>query len=161
MSEKKLVCDDCGSLNNANRSSCELCNGSLSEERERAARGSLPTLLVVAIGLTLLLCIAPGFVLYYYLWFQAEIDGFSSGSFMSPAMFWVGYGVVWVVLSAVSAHYMPKDDYDLGHEMGPYRVDKIFTLRDNFDRAHLGLGLALFPVNVVVGSWRAVLSHFK
>lgn len=160
MSEK-LVCDDCGSLNTRDRQSCELCQGSLREERERDARGSLAKLTFAAVGLTLLMCVVPGVVLYHLLWLNSAEFLNHGGQFISPLTFAIIYAVAWGILALIRTRYMPKDDYDLGHGTGPYRVDKIFTLRDDYDRAHLGVGLALFPVNVVVGSWLAVLHALR
>lgn len=160
---QRLVCDDCGSLNERGRASCELCHSSLVEERERARHGSLPVLLLIATGLTLLLFVLPGFVLYYYLVFRLGVEGFDASGepSINPTTFWGAYVVSWFILSVISGGYKPKDDYDLGHEAGPYRVDRPFTLRDDYDRAHLGLGMALFPVNLVVGSWVAVYRAVK
>ena len=44
----ELTCDDCGTINDDSRSSCELCGGSLSEEKE--SRDRLRDLLVAPLA---------------------------------------------------------------------------------------------------------------
>lgn len=155
MSDKKVTCDDCGTLNVATLQRCELCGESLHEEHERKKQGSLPLLLFAALGLTGLCFILPGAGLFMYLTGMREID-------ISPGLFGLLYSVTWVVLALLSNHYAPKSHYYFGWDMGHGGfINNPFTLQDDADRAHASLGMLLFPVHILVGVWRAVWLRSK
>ena len=141
----KLTCDDCGSVQSEHNERCELCGGSLHEEAQRKAEGSLPALLAAAIVATGLLAVLPG-VIVKFLWF-APVD---------DSVFWLGYGAAWVVGIAIGRFYTPKDDYDFGYRIMGGFADRPFTYRDDRDRAHATTGFILLPMNIVGGLWLAV-----
>ena len=131
-----VTCDDCGSIQAASNGRCELCGASLREEETRAHRLSAVKLLFAAVVATSFLCLLPG-VIIRHVWFA----DWSDQSFV------LGYISVWVVGSILSNWYEPRDDYEFSY------YDNPLTLRDNRDRAHVTVGLALFPMSVVSGLW--------
>lgn len=146
----QLTCDDCGSIQPDTNARCELCGGSLSEERQRGDQRSLIALLFGTVMATVVFFFVPA-VLIHWRYFDDT----------TPLVFGAGYLLVWLVLTAIGRLYQPQDDYDIGYRgRGGYVIDNPFTLRDDRDRAHLGLGLVLFPVNVVGGLWATVFVRF-
>lgn len=75
----------------------------------------------------------------------------------APGAFWALYGVgVLGLLGAMGLAYTPRDDYELG--LGRWMIDNPFTLRDDIDRAHLGLGLLVAIPRFVLGAASDVVS---
>lgn len=144
----RLTCDDCGSVQSEANSVCELCGGSLSEERGRAEARTIVALLASAIIATCVLCLLPGAFIQRMWWLDVPVG-----------MYWGFYLGAWLVGSIVVRFYTPRDDYDVGWGHGAYRVDNPFTLRDDMDRTHLGVGLLLFPMGIVSGLWVALFNQ--
>ncbi len=133
----ELECDDCGTMNREGAKACELCGESLEEEVERKKYGNPWVLGPMAIGATLLLVVLPGaLVLSEY-----------------GVLGLLGYAVAWGVLAVVGRTYQGRDDYYLGWGGGFSRVDNPFTFQDDYDRAHLAIGIVLMPVLAVTGLW--------
>lgn len=152
---EELECDDCGSLNPAHAKSCSLCGASLSEELERAKAGPTWLFACATLGVTALCVGTPGFLLYAWLVVYQEIT-------MPLWAFLPAYALIWGVLGVVSRSYMPKQDYDFGYSLGSMGwMNKPLTFRDDVDRMHASLGFVLFPVNLVVGMWGALLWRLK
>lgn len=69
----------------------------------------------------------------------------------APAPFWTVYGLgVAGILGLMGYGYAPRDDYYLG--LTRYQIDNPFTLRDDVDRAHVGLGFAAAAPQFVLGA---------
>ncbi len=155
MSQDRITCDDCGTLNPPNLAQCELCGESLHEEQERAERGNLAILVFFAVCLTALCFALPAVGIFMYLTQWKELD-------LSPGLFGAMYLGAWFILGLISTRYEPKSDYDFGWDMGYMGyMNNPFSLRDDIDRSHAMVGFILFPVHLVVGSWRAVWHRMR
>jgi predicted nucleic acid-binding Zn ribbon protein len=134
----ELECDDCGTINPEGATACELCGESLIEEQERAKLGNPMILFVVAVCATGALFVMPGVLLaaFYGAWV------------------WAPYLAAWAVGAVVGRMYTPKEHYYLGWDMGQMGyMDNPFSYQDDIDRAHMGIGMAFVPMNLVVGLW--------
>ncbi len=139
----KVTCDRCGNIGPVNEARCSLCGDPLREELEAATRPKswpLPLVFIAALATTAGTFLIPGFLLMFYLE-------------LFELWFWAAYSVFWVVALVVGRHYRPKERYDLGWQFGGLLIDKPFTLRDDRDRAHMGLGMLLFPINFTAAMW--------
>jgi hypothetical protein len=68
-----------------------------------------------------------------------------------PGWFWPLYLLlVLAMLGCAGYAYEPADDYYLGWTCGPVLVDDPFTLRDDIDRAHIGLGFAVSFAHLIL-----------
>jgi hypothetical protein len=76
-----------------------------------------------------------------------------------PGWFWPSYLLLALaMLGCVGYAYEPGDDYYLGWTAGPVLMDNPFTLRDDIDRAHIGLGFAVSIAHLILGSYGAIFS---
>ncbi len=76
-----------------------------------------------------------------------------------PAGFWLLYLLLALVMLGCIGHaYEPKDDYYLGWTYGPLLMDDPFTIEDDIDRAHIGLGFAVAISQLILGSYGAIFS---
>ncbi len=60
------------------------------------------------------------------------------------------------MLGPIGHVYEPKDDYYLGWTAGPLRMDDPFTIQDDIDRAHIGLGFAVSMSHLILDSYGAI-----
>lgn len=75
----------------------------------------------------------------------------------APGPFWAVYGLgVFGLLGVLGLAYTPRDDYDLG--LGRYMINRPFTLHDDIDRAHFGLGFLVAIPRFVLGAASDVVS---
>src|SRR6185369_310199 len=71
-----------------------------------------------------------------------------------PALFWPVYLLLTLtMLGCVGYAYVPGDDYYLGWTAGPLLMDNPFTLQDDIDRAHIGLGFAVSIAHLILSSY--------
>jgi hypothetical protein len=71
-----------------------------------------------------------------------------------PGWFWPLYLLLALVMLGCVGHaYEPKDDYYLGWTAGPLLMDDPFTIRDDIDRAHIGLGFAVSISRLILDSY--------
>jgi len=71
-----------------------------------------------------------------------------------PAWFWPFYLLLALAMLGCAGHaYEPRDDYYLGWTVGPLLVDNPFTIRDDIDRAHFGLGFAVSMAHLILRSY--------
>jgi hypothetical protein len=68
----RLTCDDCGTLNGAHRSTCELCGASLSDEKREQSSSSNPLLAPFAWGFAALVLF--GFFFLSSAWMTAKFE---------------------------------------------------------------------------------------
>lgn len=74
-----------------------------------------------------------------------------------PAWFWSLYLMLTLVMLGCIGHaYEPHDDYYLGWTGGPLLIDDPFTIRDDIDRAHIGLGFLVVIAQVMLESYGAI-----
>ncbi len=75
-----------------------------------------------------------------------------------PAWFWSLYlSLALVMLGCIGHAYEPHDDYYLGWVFGPMLMDDPFTIQDDIDRAHIGLGFAVSISHLLLESYGAIL----
>lgn len=132
-----LTCDDCGSVQPADNTRCELCGASLREEAQRKEEGSLIGLLFAALVTTAFFCVLPGALVRHRFFPDVGIPLFGGG--------WVA---AWLAASALARWYSPRHGYDFG---GYY-----VGLRQSSDRAHAAVGFLLLPIVIVTGLWGAI-----
>ncbi len=83
---------------------------------------------------------------------------YTSLSTTHPVWFWLLYLVLALVMLGCIGHtYEPRDDYYLGWTFGPFLMDDPFTIEDDIDRAHIGLGFAVSMSQLVLESYGAIL----
>lgn len=71
-----------------------------------------------------------------------------------PTLFWPLYLLLALVMLGCAGHaYEPGDDYYLGWTCGPVLVDNPFTIQDDIDRAHIGLGFAVSVAHLILTSY--------
>ncbi len=76
-----------------------------------------------------------------------------------PAGFWMLYILMALgMLGCIGHSYEPKDDYYLGWTCGPLLMDDPFTIEDDIDRAHIGLGFAVAISQLILESYGAIFS---
>ncbi len=74
-----------------------------------------------------------------------------------PGWFWPLYLLLALgMLGCVGHAYEPRDDYYLGWTAGPLLMDDPFTIRDDIDRAHIGLGFAVAFAHLILDSYGAI-----
>lgn len=74
-----------------------------------------------------------------------------------PGWFWPLYLLLALVMLGCIGHaYEPKEDYYLGWTAGPLLMDDPFTIRDDIDRAHIGLGFAVSFAHLILDSYGAI-----
>jgi len=74
-----------------------------------------------------------------------------------PGWFWSSYLLLALsMLGCVGHAYEPKDDYYLGWTAGPFLMDDPFTIRDDIDRAHIGLGFAVSFSHLILDSYGTI-----
>lgn len=74
-----------------------------------------------------------------------------------PGLFWPLYLLLALgMLGCIGHAYEPKDDYYLGWTAGPLLMDDPFTIRDDIDRAHIGLGFAVAFAHLILDSYGAI-----
>lgn len=74
-----------------------------------------------------------------------------------PEWFWAIYVLsTLIMLGCVGHAYEPKDDYYLGWTAGPLLMDDPFTIQDDIDRAHIGLGFAVSISHLILDSYGAI-----
>jgi hypothetical protein len=75
-----------------------------------------------------------------------------------PVWFWTLYLVLALgMLGCIGHAYEPHDDYYLGWTFGPYLMDDPFTIDDDIDRAHIGLGFAAAIAHLILSSYGEIL----
>ncbi|MBI2932691.1 MAG: hypothetical protein HYY16_13670 [Planctomycetes bacterium] len=73
----------------------------------------------------------------------------------NPRVFWPAYGGLALLMLGLLGHaYEPRDSYYLGWFNG--WMDDPFTLQDDVDRAHVGLGFAMAFPRLIVGSYAEI-----
>lgn len=76
-----------------------------------------------------------------------------------PAWFWLLYLMLALIMLGCIGHaYQPQDDYYLGWTFGPLLMDDPFTIQDDIDRAHIGLGFAASMSHLVLESYGAIIA---
>ena len=74
-----------------------------------------------------------------------------------PGLFWSLYLLLALVMLGCIGHaYEPGDDYYLGWSRGGILMDDPFTIRDDIDRAHLGLGFAVAMSHAILETYGAI-----
>jgi len=74
-----------------------------------------------------------------------------------PGWFWPLYLLLALALLGCIGHaYEPKDDYYLGWTYGPLLMDDPFTIQDDVDRAHIGLGFAVSVSHLILDSYGSI-----
>lgn len=74
-----------------------------------------------------------------------------------PEWFWPLYVLLALAMLGCVGHaYEPKDDYYLGWTAGPLLMDDPFTIQDDIDRAHIGLGFAVSISHLILDSYGAI-----
>jgi len=74
-----------------------------------------------------------------------------------PGWFWPLYLLLALaILGCIGHAYEPKDDYYLGWTYGPLLMDDPFTIQDDIDRAHIGLGFAVAFSHLILDSYGAI-----
>lgn len=74
-----------------------------------------------------------------------------------PAGFWLLYLLMALFMLGCIGHaYEPKDDYYLGWTYGPLLMDNPFTIEDDIDRAHIGLGFAVAISQLILESYGSI-----
>jgi len=74
-----------------------------------------------------------------------------------PEWFWPLYVLLSLAMLGCVGHaYEPKDDYYLGWTAGPLLMDDPFTIQDDIDRAHIGLGFAVSVSHLILDSYGAI-----
>lgn len=150
-----LVCDDCGTLNPKGARECELCGASLEEEREEAERASLVGLLFGAVVATILSFVGGAVAAKLLVIYIGEAEHFTEfASLFGPPKFTIGYSVAWLLAVLLAPLFSPKRDYDFGGKFG-----NPFSLRDDYDRTHAGIGCILAPLTIVHGLWRKIFER--
>jgi hypothetical protein len=77
-----------------------------------------------------------------------------------PAWFWSLYLMLALVMLGCIGHaYEPHDDYYLGWTAGPLLMDDPFTIRDDIDRALIGLGFLVFISQLILESYGAIFGN--
>lgn len=76
-----------------------------------------------------------------------------------PGWFWPFYLLlVLAMLGCIGHAYEPRDEYYLGMMAGPILMDNPLTVKDDIDRAHLGLGIAASVAHLILDSYGAIFS---
>lgn len=71
-----------------------------------------------------------------------------------PGWFWPSYLLLALAMLGCVGHaYEPKDDYYLGWTVGPLLMDDPFTIQDDIDRAHMGLGFVVSISHLILSSY--------
>jgi hypothetical protein len=74
-----------------------------------------------------------------------------------PGWFWPFYLLlVLAMLGCIGHAYEPRDEYYLGMMAGPILMDNPLTIKDDIDRAHLGLGIAVSVAHLILDSYGAI-----
>lgn len=74
-----------------------------------------------------------------------------------PAWFWPLYLLLALfMLGCVGYAYEPKDDYYIGWTAGPLLIDDPFTIQDDIDRAHIGLGFVVAISHLILDSYGTI-----
>lgn len=74
-----------------------------------------------------------------------------------PGWFWPLYLLlVLAMLGCIGHAYEPRDEYYLGMMAGPILMDNPLTVKDDIDRAHLGLGIAVSVAHLILDSYGAI-----
>ncbi|GFO63997.1 hypothetical protein [Geomonas paludis] len=74
-----------------------------------------------------------------------------------PAWFWALYLLLALVMLGCIGHaYEPHDDYYLGWTFGPVLIDNPFTIKDDIDRAHIGLGFVVAVSHLILESYGSI-----
>jgi len=74
-----------------------------------------------------------------------------------PEWFWPFYLLLALAMLGCIGHaYEPKDDYYLGWTAGPLLMDDPFTIQDDIDRAHVGLGFAVSISHLILDSYGSI-----
>lgn len=82
---------------------------------------------------------------------------FTSLANFHPVGFWLIYLLVALgMLGCIGHAYEPHDDYYLGWTYGPILIDDPFTIQDDIDRAHIGLGFAVSMAHLILDSYGAI-----
>ena len=77
-----------------------------------------------------------------------------------PQLFWIAYGALALLtLGLLGYAYAPGESYYLGWRAGPLLIDDPFTLRDDLDRGHVALGIAMAIPRMIVGSYAGVFGN--
>lgn len=147
MAVLNLKCNQCGNMNPEGARDCSLCGDTLADEKHEIAerKRKMNTALLVPLTLlvTALFVYAPGWVCARLLFSESD-----------PSIVWGVYLAAWALALALGHYFRPKDEYDLGWNMGPMGFwDKPYTLRDDYHRWHAFVGFLLFPVNIVRACW--------
>lgn len=159
----KLTCDDCGTVNDERRGTCELCGESLREEAGRRQKRSLFVLVPVAVMATYAIVVLPGVLLSKWIYTAGGLGRALSTMVFEPfevlePRFWAVYAGVWVVLFLISFVHEPRSDYELGgiYSMGR---DSQFQPRNFEDRIHFAEGCLVMPVMVLRNLWAEVFER--
>ncbi len=73
------------------------------------------------------------------------------------AWFWSLYLLLALVMLGCIGHtYEPHDSYYLGWTASPFLMDDPFTIQDDIDRAHIGLGFAVSISHLILESYGAI-----
>ena len=76
----------------------------------------------------------------------------------NPEWFWPLHVLLTLgMLGCVGHAYEPKDEYYLGWTAGPVLMDNPFTIQDDVDRTHIGLGFVVSIAGMIFDSYGAVL----
>ncbi|KAB0670337.1 hypothetical protein F6V30_09295 [Oryzomonas sagensis] len=71
-----------------------------------------------------------------------------------PGWFWPSCLLLALAMLGCVGHaYEPKDDYYLGWTAGPFLIDNPFTIQDDIDRAHMGLGFVVSISHLILSSY--------
>ncbi|KAA0894162.1 hypothetical protein [Oryzomonas rubra] len=71
-----------------------------------------------------------------------------------PGWFWPFYLLLALAMLGCVGHaYEPKDDYYLGWTAGPLLMDDPFTIQDDIDRAHIGLGFLVSISHLILSAY--------
>ncbi|MBC8019293.1 MAG: hypothetical protein H7X83_12355 [Verrucomicrobia bacterium] len=78
-----------------------------------------------------------------------------------PGWFWALYLLLALAMLGCIGHaYEPKGDYYLGWTAGPLLMDDPFTIQDDIDRAHIGLGFAVSLSHLILDSYGAIFGSW-
>jgi hypothetical protein len=147
-----LVCNQCGNHNPEGATVCDLCQDPLTDEKEDRARRNLWLRVPAAIAVTLSLFFVPAIPV------QLLLAG--QGTVLVGVAFWVFYVGLWGVGFAVARIYRPKDieKLDTGYRGGMLSLNPLTAARQNVDRSHVAIGLALFPIHLVNACWAPIFA---
>lgn len=102
---EKLICDQCGTHNDATEKVCHLCGDPLDEEREEERKRQTPLLIAQAVALTLVVVGVPGY------FFEMFVALKFAGSSYRPLTFWFVYLVLWAIILMLADKVGPDDGY--------------------------------------------------